>query len=150
MSKYPVLFRALTRWGSFQRSPRPPYLIRLGTTLTCPGCQNHHAPPLILGFPSCIHSDRGAPFVSRETRSFLTERRIAFSNSTPYHPQGNAQCEQVNQTIWRTVKLLLHGKGLPEDDWESVLHEAWHATRSLVSRKCSSEAVCDKQRRPIM
>jgi len=67
-----------------------------------------------LGFPSCIHSDRGAPFISRETRSFLTERGIAFSTSTPYHPEGNSQCERVNQTMWRTIKLLLHGKRLPE------------------------------------
>ena len=86
----------------------------------------------VLGFPGCIHSDRGAPFVRRETRSFLTERGIAFSTSTPYHPQGNSQCERVNQTVWRTIKLLLHGKRLPEERWESVLLEAMHAIRSLV------------------
>ena len=85
-----------------------------------------------LGFPGCIHSDRGAPFVSCETRSFLTERGIAFSTSTPYHPEGNSQCERVNQTMWRTIKLFLHGKRLPEERWESVLLEALHAIRSLV------------------
>jgi len=85
-----------------------------------------------LGFPSCIHSGRGTPFVSRETRSFLTERGIAFSTSTPYHPQGNSQCERVNQTVWRTIKLLLHGKRLPEERWESILLQALHAIRSLV------------------
>jgi len=86
----------------------------------------------LLGFPSCIHSDRGAPFVSRETRGFLTERGITFSTSTPYHPEGNSQCERMNQTMWRTIKLLLHGKRLPEERWESALLEALHVIGSLV------------------
>ena len=71
-------------------------------------------------------------FVSRETRSFLATRGICFSTSTLYHPQGNSQCERSNQTIWRTVKLLLHSKRLSEEDWETVLAEALHAVRSLV------------------
>ena len=74
----------------------------------------------ILGFPCCIRSDRGAPFVNCETRNFLTTRGINFSTSTPYHLQGNIQCEHVNQTVWRTLKLLLHGRQLPEDRWEKV------------------------------
>jgi len=43
----------------------------------------------ILGFPFCIHSDIGTPFVSCETHNFLTTRGINFSTSTPYHPQDN-------------------------------------------------------------
>jgi len=86
----------------------------------------------IQGFPSCVHSDPGASFVSQETRAFLTESEIAFSTSTPYHPKGNSQCERPNQTVWRTVKLLLHDKKLPEDRCEMVLPEALHSVRSLV------------------
>jgi len=86
----------------------------------------------LFGFPGCVHSDRGAPFVSRETRSFLATRGISFSTSTPYHPQGNSQCQRSNQTIWRTMKLLLHGERLSEDLRETVLPEALHAVRSLV------------------
>ena len=56
----------------------------------------------------------------------------SFSTSSPYHPQGNGQCERINQTIWRTIKLILHGKNLPEGQWEDVLPEALHAVRSLV------------------
>ena len=86
----------------------------------------------VFGFPCCVHSDRGSSFVSEETRSFLSSRGISFSTSTAYHPTGNSQCERYNQTIWRTVKLLLHGRRLPEDKWEVVLAEALHAVRSLV------------------
>jgi len=84
------------------------------------------------GFLSCAHSDRGASFVSQETRTFLTERGFAFSTSTPYHPKGNSQCEQANQTEWRTVKLLLHDKNLTADRCEMLSPEALHAVRSLV------------------
>ena len=41
----------------------------------------------LFGFPGCVHSDRGAPFVSRETRSFLTTRGIAFKI-------GRASCRE--------------------------------------------------------
>ena len=86
----------------------------------------------VFGFPSCVHSDRGSPFVSQETRTFLSARSISFSTSTAYHPTGNSQCERFNQTIWRTIQLLLHGRGLPEHRWEDVLAEALRAVRSLV------------------
>jgi len=36
----------------------------------------------LLGFPNCVHSDRDAAFVSRETRSFLTTWGI-YPTSTP-------------------------------------------------------------------
>jgi len=86
----------------------------------------------LFGFPGCVQRDRGVPFVFWETRSFLVTRGISFSTSTPYHPQGNSQCERSNQTIWRTIKLLLHSERLSEDLWETVQPEALHAVRSLV------------------
>jgi len=46
--------------------------------------------------------------------------------------KGNSQCERADQTVWRTVKLLLHDKILSEDWWEMVLSETLHAVRSLV------------------
>ena len=63
---------------------------------------------LFVSFRGCVHSDRGAPFISRETTSFFATRCISFSTSTPYHPQGNSQCERSIQTIWRTIKRLLN------------------------------------------
>jgi len=86
----------------------------------------------VFGFPSCVHSDRGSPFVSQVMRTFFSARGISFSTSTAYHPTRNSQCKRFNQTIWRTIQLLLHGRGLPEHRWEDVLAEALHAVRSLV------------------
>ena len=88
--------------------------------------------PCVCGFPSCDRSDRGSAFVGQETRTYPSARGISCSSSTAYHPTGNSQCERVNQTIWRTFQLLLHGRGLPEDRWEEVLAEALHTVRSVA------------------
>ena len=53
----------------------------------------------LFGYPLYVHSDRGASFMSQELKRYLTERGIASSKTTPYHPTGNAQCERINQTI---------------------------------------------------
>jgi len=50
----------------------------------------------VFGFPSCVHSDRGSPFVSQETRTYISARGISFSTATAYHPTGNSQCERFN------------------------------------------------------
>jgi len=65
-------------------------------------------------------------------KQYLLLREIATSRSTPYHPQGNSQCERINQTVWLTVKLMLCNKGLSEQAWVTVLPEALHSVRSLL------------------
>ena len=84
------------------------------------------------GFPYYLHSDRGSSFLSHEIKEYLLYRGIASSHSSLYHPTGNSQCKRVNQTIWRTIKLILHGRSLPEELWEDVLQEGLHCIRSLV------------------
>ena len=79
-----------------------------------------------------MHSDRGASFMSQELKRYLTERGIASSKTTLYHPTGNAQCERINQTIWRTVKLLLRIDKESENCWEAAFPEALHAVCSLL------------------
>lgn len=63
---------------------------------------------------------------------FLVHKGIATSHSTPYHPTGNSQCERANQTIWRSVKLMLATRKWPESAWEQVLPDALHSIRSLM------------------
>ncbi|XP_065678454.1 uncharacterized protein LOC136093395 [Hydra vulgaris] len=60
------------------------------------------------GFPTYIHSDRGSSFISNELKSYLTQKGIATSNSTPYHP--------INVR-----------------NWEIVLSDALYSRRSLLS-----------------
>lgn len=60
------------------------------------------------------------------------KKGIATSRSTPYHPTGNSQCERMNQTVWRTVRLVVASKGWPESKWETVLPDALNLIRSLL------------------
>ena len=46
----------------------------------------------LCGTPSYIHSDRGASFLSNEMKEYLSQKGIATSRTTPYHPIGNSQC----------------------------------------------------------
>ena len=41
------------------------------------------------GMPEYVHSGRGKSFMSAELVKYLTDRGIALSHSTPYHPIGN-------------------------------------------------------------
>jgi len=84
----------------------------------------------LFGHPLYVHSDRGPSFMSQELKKYLSNRGISSSRSSPYH--GNSQCERINQTVWRTVKLLLPTYNKLEGCWEAVLPEALHAVRSLL------------------
>ena len=86
----------------------------------------------VFGMPAFIHSDRGAQFMSAELKGFLTERGVATSRTTPYHPVSNGQCERFNGTIWKSVLLGLKTRGLPETQWLTVLPDALHSIRSLL------------------
>ena len=83
-------------------------------------------------FPCYLHSDRGSSFLSRVIKEYLLYRGIASSHSSPYHPTGNSQCERVNQTICRTIKLTLRDRSLPEERWKDVLQKGLRCVRSLV------------------
>lgn len=87
----------------------------------------------IFGMASFVHSDRGASFMSRELKLFLTNRGVATSRTTPYHPQGNSQCERYNGIVWNTIKLALESKGVKDSQWDMVLPDALHAIRSLLN-----------------
>jgi RNase H-like domain found in reverse transcriptase/Integrase core domain/Reverse transcriptase (RNA-dependent DNA polymerase)/Aspartyl protease len=87
----------------------------------------------LFGMPAYIHSDRGSSFMSKELREFLTSKGIATSRTTSYNPQGNGQAERYNGTIWKAVTMALKTRGLPTEYWQTVLPDALHSVRSLLS-----------------
>ena len=87
----------------------------------------------LFGFPSYVHSDRGTAFLSRELKDYLHSRGIVTSHSTLYHSTGNSQCERFNQTIWKTISLMIKGRNLGPHHWEEVLPEALHLVRTRLS-----------------
>lgn len=86
----------------------------------------------MFGAPSSIHSDRGTQFESKALHQFLTRNGVMKSRTTPYHPEGNSQCERVNGTILRTINLALKNEGLSKLQWESVLPKCLASIRALL------------------
>ena len=104
-------------------------------------CPNMHAKTVIkcleevfslCGMPSFIHSDQGTFFMSQELKTYLFQKGVATSKTTPYHPIGNGQVERCNGIIWKTICLSLQTHGWEKQHWKVVLPETLHSIRSLL------------------
>ena len=51
------------------------------------------------GFPSSLHSDKGANFESTVIRSFCDIANNKKSRTIPYHPMGNGMVARFNKTL---------------------------------------------------
>ena len=71
-------------------------------------------------------------FLLKFLKIFFIFGGIATSRTTPYPPTGNSQNEHWNQTIWRTIKLMLHSRRIPEEALKNVLQDALHSTKSFL------------------
>ena len=76
------------------------------------------------GFPSKLHSDKGATFESKLIRKLCQYTGIKKTRTTPYHPMGNGMVERFNRTLLDMLGTLSTRQ---KRDWKAYVPSLVHA-----------------------
>ena len=76
------------------------------------------------GFPEKFISDQGRNFESDLIKELCKIAEVKKLHTTPYHPQGNGQCERFNSTLCNMLGTLSEEE---KSDWKSYLGCMTHA-----------------------
>ena len=85
------------------------------------------------GFPEKILTDQGPCFESKLMQQLCEVTKIKKLRTTPYHPQGNGQCERFNQTLISMLGTLSHRAKSKWPEMVSTLTHAYNCTKTLAT-----------------
>ena len=86
---------------------------------------------LSYGFPEKIHHDQGKEFNNKLWKRLQELSGIKPSQTTPYHPMGNGQCERMNRTIINMLKTLNKNQ---KDNWKEHIKHLLFAYNSTIHK----------------
>ena len=85
------------------------------------------------GWPTKLITDQGPQFEGRLFQNLMKEAQIQKIRTTPYHPEGNAQCEQFNRTLLNMLGTMPPNAKKEWQEWASAMTHMYNCTVSKTT-----------------
>ena len=85
------------------------------------------------GWPAKLLTDQGPQFEGRLFQQLMHEAQIRKIRTTPYHPEGNAQCERFNRTLLGMLETMPIESKKEWQEWVLAMTHAYNCTISKTT-----------------